>query len=502
MRLDTIHNQDCLKGMRELPDNSIDLIATDPPYGISFMGRAWDRAIPLVDIWREALRVLKPGAFAFVMCIPRQDCLARMVVSLEEAGFKISFTSMYWAVASGFPKAQNIGKAVDKRKGHSEYGANLVEIIRQYLDLKRKEKGLTYEDIDKIFGFKGKMSGPHWFSKTSQNMIPRLIYWEKLKNILDLDGRFDDAIKEAERKITGKDRTRSNVDNIPFVNRGEFDRKDTPATLQAQALDGSYGGFQPKPAVEIILVAMKPLSEKTYVDQALRNRKGVTWLDEGRIPYETQGDIEKSSDKNRHADFGSGPRDNKVYGADKRNRAEQGNYDASKGRFPANLLASDDALNDGRIQKSSKLGKNCKSTGGFNNEMTFGKTGTTRDYPDSGSFSRYFSLDAWFAKKLTELPKGVQRTFPFLIVPKASKAEKNRGCKKNIHATVKPIKLMSYLITLGSRPGDVVLDPFIGSGTTAIAARMLRRRYIGYETDSDYCRIAEARLAAVGEVMI
>ena len=65
---------------------------------------------------------------------------------------------------------------------------------------------------------------------------------------------------------------------------------------------------------------------------------------------------------------------------------------------------------------------------------------------------------------------------------------------KNHHPTVKPIKLMSYLITLGSREGDIILDPFIGSGTTAIAAVMMGRHYIGYETDREYVKIAKARL--------
>jgi len=65
---------------------------------------------------------------------------------------------------------------------------------------------------------------------------------------------------------------------------------------------------------------------------------------------------------------------------------------------------------------------------------------------------------------------------------------------KNINPCVKPIKLMSYLVTLGSREGDVVLDPFIGSGTTAIACRMLSRKFIGYEIDKEYYDIARARL--------
>ena len=65
---------------------------------------------------------------------------------------------------------------------------------------------------------------------------------------------------------------------------------------------------------------------------------------------------------------------------------------------------------------------------------------------------------------------------------------------RNIHPTVKPLKLMSYLVVLGSRESDVVLDPFLGSGTTAIACRMLNRNYIGIEISEEYCKIAEARL--------
>ena len=61
---------DCEKVLVDVADNSIDLTVTDPPYGYSFMGKDWDRAVPRVAIWRECLRVLKPGAFAFVMSSP------------------------------------------------------------------------------------------------------------------------------------------------------------------------------------------------------------------------------------------------------------------------------------------------------------------------------------------------------------------------------------------------------------------------------------------------
>lgn len=110
---------DCLHQLALLPDNSVDLIVTDPPYGLTsvnpknpgggsgsagFMGKKWDRAVPPVAVWKECLRVLKPGAFAFIMSSPRQDCLGRMILNLEEAGFVTGFSSLYHIYASGLPK--------------------------------------------------------------------------------------------------------------------------------------------------------------------------------------------------------------------------------------------------------------------------------------------------------------------------------------------------------------------------------------------------------------
>ncbi|GAG66222.1 unnamed protein product, partial [marine sediment metagenome] len=183
--------------MKKLPSNSIDLVATDPPYGISFMGKAWDRAIPSIAIWREALRVLKPGAFAFVMCIPRQDCLARMIISLEDAGFNVSFSPIFHAFASGFPKAGNVAKMVDKRLGAER------KIVGIKPDPRYQHK------------FTGNASAP------MGNVDPRRI-------------------------------------------REDHKFQTLPATPAAKALDGSYAGMQVKPAVEVVLCVMKPLSEKTY----------------------------------------------------------------------------------------------------------------------------------------------------------------------------------------------------------------------------------------------
>jgi len=68
MEVNKIHNLDCLNGMKHLEDNSVDLIVTDPPYGYSFMGKNWDKAVPKINIWEECLRVLKDGALSLFNC--------------------------------------------------------------------------------------------------------------------------------------------------------------------------------------------------------------------------------------------------------------------------------------------------------------------------------------------------------------------------------------------------------------------------------------------------
>lgn len=68
-----IKNGDSSELLKEIKSDSVDCMVTDPPYGISFMNKNWDNAVPDIAIWKECLRVMKPGAFAFVMCSPRSD---------------------------------------------------------------------------------------------------------------------------------------------------------------------------------------------------------------------------------------------------------------------------------------------------------------------------------------------------------------------------------------------------------------------------------------------
>ena len=585
LKLNKIYQGDCLDVMQDIDSDSIDCIVTDPPYGLSFMGKDWDKAVPSIEIWQECLRVLKPGAFAFVMCIPRQDCLARMICRLEDAGFNVAFSSVLHTFAQGFPKAASLSKQADKRAGVKR------EVIA----------------IDKVAAAKGN------------------------KN------KFNQCTAITPGNI--------GVNTQEFsAHRGEITEA---VTEQAKALDGAYS-LNLKPAVEIVIVAMKPIEEKTYLDQALKNGHGCTWLDNCRIPYENEGDFKENwrMDKSGSKSF--------FNNEDKRVIAQLNN----KGRFPANVLCEDNVLDDG-IERTSNIRRVPNNDIDTKDPKQYGVYGAytpkqyTSGHSDEGSFSRYFSLDAWFAERIKLLPKEAQKTFPFMIIPKASKSEKNRGLNKslltcecfiiyeekwkekditreeklavlqvdtgtlhlkdieeygtqinidpewntllfgknitkvfqegiastikmgihsitisqilnwltssltreytqgvkrltvnggshaenvencntliittnakmvshlivkdvvsnlrfkisvkeekksNIHCSVKPLKLMSWLITLASREDDIVLDPFFGSGTTAIAAKMLSRQYIGIEREEEYCKIARKRLSII-----
>ena len=253
--------------------------------------------------------------------------------------------------------------------------------------------------------------------------------------------------------------------------------------------------------------------KKPALGQFTKTGRGCTWLDDCRVPYESE-----SIDTRRNASGGdNGLISSSTFKIRERHINEQS---VQSGRFPANLIVSDDVLNDGKVSKSNPHPR----TNSPDKASVYGDYKKHTDnggWNDSGSFSRYFSLDKWWEERVKQLPESVQKTYPFLIVPKASKSEKNKGCEglplgskhstygdyqgtpehapniesksKNNHPTVKPIRLFSYLITLGSREGDIVLDPFSGSGTTALAAKMLGRKAIAIELSEEYCKIASAR---------
>lgn len=160
---------DCLDVLRELPDNSIDSVVTDPPYGLSkepdieevltkwmagedyehrgggFMGKTWDSFVPGPAIWREVYRVLKPGGHALVFAGTRTQDL--MTISLRLAGFEIRDCIAY-LYFSGFPKSLDVSKAFDKRAGAER------EVVGYRNYTNQDIRGNAYNDTERTKGRK------------------------------------------------------------------------------------------------------------------------------------------------------------------------------------------------------------------------------------------------------------------------------------------------------------------------------------------------------------
>ena len=128
-----LHHGDCLEVLRGMPDNSVDSIVTDPPYGLSFMGKKWDYDVPSVEIWAECLRVLKPGGHLLAFAGTRTQ--HRMAVRIEDAGFEIR-DMIAWVFGSGFPKSMDVSKQIDKAAGAER------PVVSQTAD--RRDDGTAY----------------------------------------------------------------------------------------------------------------------------------------------------------------------------------------------------------------------------------------------------------------------------------------------------------------------------------------------------------------------
>jgi site-specific DNA-methyltransferase (adenine-specific) len=530
---------DCIEEMKKLSENSVDAIITDPPYGLEFMGKDWDKFKNAENIgggtmenrntpyqrgdktppsfyqmskkrfgikgeegendlkvkknfeilprffnsdmvsfqefttnWaREALRVLKPGGY--LLSFGGTRTYHRMACGIEDAGFEIR-DCILWLYGSGFPKSLNIGKQIDKIQGNER------EVI----------------------------------------------------------GTKQHANKDFKDNLYAQDPANSNNEKLFGYGEEEITKGNSEWEGWGTAL---------KPAVEPIVVARKPISEKSVALNVLKWGTGGINIDECRI-----GEEERINKRQP------------VYHGNTGTFSGQGEIPSRvdkivNGRFPANIILE---CTCDELEERKEI-----VSGGFG-AMDIGMSNTgegiTQDYDPELSQKRevtYFihtnptcpcyMLDEQSGKTGALAPvKSGQRgwggeiynkfksggddgkTFHdngklggasrFFYCAKASKSERNFGLEntdipeksipinephnsknleeryemksKNNHPTVKPLKLLEYLVKLISKEGAIVLDPFLGSGTTAIACVKLNRQFIGIEKEPDYIKIAEARI--------
>jgi DNA modification methylase len=442
-----IRNGDCLEVLRTVESNSIDSIVTDPPYGLSFMGKKWDYDVPSVDIWRECLRVLKPGGHLLAFAGSRT--YHRMAVNIEDAGFEIRDQVM-WLYGSGFPKSLNVSKAIDKALGAER------EKVRISADEIRNPKS-----IGSGHGVEG--GDRPW---------------------------MQEALERGFHEMDGED----------------------PVTEEAKKWDG--WGTQLKPAHEPCVLARKPV-ESSITLNVLEHGVGGINIDGCRIGTEemkvTASDGVMISGNTSMSGGNTG-------------RIDMG---TKTGRFPSNIIhdGSDEVV---EIFPETAGAKPHGGDGGHldTQGMGWGFKRMASDLSDlPGSAARYFycakASRAERDEGLSHLPDHTgdaalanavcQKCLKHRLQSNLARrctcddpewGESRLDAIKNNHPTVKPVALMRYLCRLVTPPGGVVLDPFMGSGTTGVAAHKEGFNFYGIERDPDYYIIAKSRVDYVshGEV--
>jgi site-specific DNA-methyltransferase (adenine-specific) len=388
---------DCLEAMRVMPDASVDSIVTDPPYGLSFMGKKWDYDVPSSEIWAECLRVLKPGGHLLAFAGTRTQ--HRMAVRIEDAGFEIR-DMIAWVYGSGFPKSLDVSKAIDKAAGAE----------REVIGDKMRPDGKTVLSARSAID----PAGEGW----------------------DRPWRHDPARTEAQGKLTA------------------------PATDAARQWQG--WGTALKPALEPITVARKPLVG-TVAANVLVHGTGALNIDGCRV-----GDFQNTTPS----------------GVDRRNAKlsemgyRPGEYqmgekvpDTPPGRWPANLI------HDGS-EPADLLGEAARF---------FYCAKASKSDRDEG-------LEGFEAKPANSAYGDGLNTATKVRTEEQAESGVSRDLRRNSHPTVKPTELMRYLCRLVTPPGGVVLDPFMGSGSTGKAAVGEGFRFVGCEMSPEYMAIAKVRI--------
>ena len=263
----SIYAGDCRKVLPGI--DPVDAVVCDPPYGLSFMGKGWDRGVPGVVFWQEIMSAMKPGAH--LLAFGGTRTFHRLACAIEDAGLEIRDCVM-WTYGTGFPKSLDVSKAIDKSRGGKKF-----EEIRSYLRERILASGVSHQQIKNVCGYPAN-SGVvgHWVGN-SQPGIPGWSDWCAMRDLLDLDDRFDSLIRsEVGRTIGEKDSGLDKGSGVSVDFSGSRGRNERglinvvdPATDAARQWDG--WGTALKPAVEYVVCARKPLPEDAERVRILAN---------------------------------------------------------------------------------------------------------------------------------------------------------------------------------------------------------------------------------------
>ena len=481
----TLLKGDCLQKLKELKDNSIDSVVTDPPYEIGFMGKGWDDSgiANNPELWKEILRVLKPGGH--LLSFSHSRTYHRQAVAVEDAGFEIRDQIM-WIYGSGFPKSHNIGKSVDKLQGNERefVGLGASQPAKSGHFAGSTANSINYTEDKSRYNppvTKGNSEWEGWGTALKPAHEPIVMARKPFK------GSVAGNVLEWGTGGINIDECRVGNDKVSTHSNGKGNTGD-------KGIYGTFGNQQGSEEREGRFPA-NIIFECTCENPIVKNND--------KEPY-------KYKDKNYKED-GFLPNVNAV---------APYNYNDTKGgvihtdpNCPCRILDEQSG-----ITKSSKRGahnnKKTEHTNTYTPPQAMYSSNNT--HGDTGGASRFFYCpksskkdrdeglnpsklknkrpigvafnkeDDLFGTKIKGRDEGQDK----LNVPHKSRPS-DRG---NIHPTVKPSNLTAYLVRLVTPKGGVVLDPFMGSGSTGKAAVREGFDFIGIEREDEYMEIAKTRI--------
>jgi len=518
--------------------------------GTGFMGKDWDSFVPQPLLWKEAFRVLKHGGHVLSFFGTRTYDWG--VMAMRFAGFEVRDT-ITWHYGSGFPKSHNISKALDKMGGES------LDWFIEYILEVAKERGITKKELTMLFPSKnGNPTGWLWNKQNNQSIT--LEQYNTIKDYLNLPfDNIEEAKREVIGKGKAG-LTKGDIANFSGETEFDITAPSTDAAKQWDGWGSALKpASEPivlarKPLEKGLSIAENVIKwgvgginidgcristngEKINIGfsgKILDDTNGWNSNNIERTPYDsTQGRFPANVIFSHHEDCvcngtkkvkaikggvgGSESMNKQGYGFNKiENAANSGGLGDADGNeevedwdcvedCPIRILDEQSGiLKTGARTKDYSLKNKSNSLGVF-------KVNTGKSKASEGTASRFFytaksskgernkGLDDFEEKSGADITGRKEGSKGLIMDGRVNNPYAGASAtfaKTNFHPTVKPIKLMQYLVRLITPPNGIVLDPFNGSGTTGIAAKLEGFNYVGLELDPEYCKISEARISA------
>jgi site-specific DNA-methyltransferase (adenine-specific) len=528
--VNVVHKADVLDALRAMPDNSFHGCLTDPPYGLSFMGHQWDHGVPSVEVWREVLRVLRPGAH--LLAFGGTRTFHRLTCAIEDAGFEIR-DCMSWLYGSGFPKSLDVGKVAPAFAGH---GTALKPAWEPIIVARKPLEGTVAANVQR------------WGCGALAIDASRIGYAS------NNDKAAAAAAAAAQRACQDQNRslrTRSNFAEgagpstiAPFLEKQELGRWPANVVLDetaGRALDaqsgnrrGMSGGGKHRPGSPGGMFGAIDCEHTARGDSGGASRffKQCDFSQDEVVFSRAMAmldacNFDHASIANAHS---FQPKPSAVSAlSDVVTLASRGETRLLGWTVPfttatpsesktlsasliATILSFDEGSSQGqRRERSFPTGSRAsvaqpqKQTGtttitishwksdGSADAVTFSITLLNLVAGEKGSASR-FKYCAKTSKK--DRNEGLDDPGPQFKHGDTLRKIENKAGAGNHHPTVKPTKLMRYLCRLVTPPGGTVLDPFMGSGSTGKAAMKEGFNFVGIDNDTEhgYFDIAIARV--------